>query len=196
MNAVFQPRISPDEFEEMSGVDHMELVDGVIREKGMGFESSFIQARLNKLLSTFVDDRLLGMVFEGEAGYRCFPHRPRLVRKPDVSFVRTGRFPNDRPPLGFSDLVPDFVAEVISPNDSSFEVQERLNDFLLVQVPLIWIVDPHTRTVQTYQPDRTIRRLTASEELVGDPVLPGFRVRVADLFPPPLPPETDSTSAE
>jgi Uma2 family endonuclease len=188
---IYKPTITPEEFEEMSGVDHMELVDGELREKGMGIESSFVQSRLNRLLGNHVEDHKLGMMLEGEAGYRCFPHRPRLVRKPDISFVRNGRFPNDRPPLGYTDLVPDLVIEVLSPNDSAFEVQERLNDFLLVQVPAVWMVDPHTRTVQVFRPDGTSRRLTAADELTGDPVLPGFRVRVADLFPPPLPDEPE-----
>ncbi len=192
---IYKPTITPEEFEEMSGVDHMELVDGELREKGMGLESSFVQTRLRRLVGNFVDERGLGMVFDGEAGYRCFPHRPRLVRKPDASFVRTGRFPNDRPPLGYTDLAPDLVVEVISPNDTSFEVQERLNDFLLAQVPLIWMVDPHTRTVHVYSLGEPFRRLTDGDELTGDPVLPGFRVRVAALFPPPLPPELEPSSA-
>lgn len=189
MNAIFKPLVTPEEFEEMPGVDHMELVDGHIREKGMGFESSFIQTRITKLLAVFVDEQDAGMVFDSEAGYRCFPHRPRLVRKPDASFVRSGRFPGDRPPRGFATLVPDLAVEVISPNDLACEVSERLNDYLLVAVPVVWLVDPHTRTIHTYLADGAIRRLTADQELVGDPVLPGFRVRVADLFPPPLPPE-------
>lgn len=192
---IYIPTITPEEFEEMSGVDHMELVDGELREKGMGIESSFVQSRINRLLGNHVEDHKLGMVLEGEAGYRCFPHRPRLVRKPDTSFVRNGRFPNDRPPLGFTDLVPDLVVEVISPNDTSFEVQERLNDFLLAQVPLIWLVDPHTRTVHVYALGEPFRRLTDGDELTGAPVLPGFRVRVADLFPPPLPSELEPNSA-
>lgn len=188
--------VSPEEFEEMLGVDHLELVDGEIREKGMGNLSSLVQSRINRRLGVFVEDRKLGEVFDGDAGYRCFLHRPGLVRKPDVSFIRNGRYPNNNPPLGFATIVPDLVVEVISPRDTSFDVQERLNDYLLVQAPAVWIVDPHTRTVHVYHADGTVRRLTAEQELTGDPVLPGFRVRVADLFPPPLPqaPELPPTS--
>jgi Uma2 family endonuclease len=187
MNAIFRPSITPDEFELMQGVDHMELVDGVIQEKSMGFESSFIQLRIGRLLSNFVEEHRLGMVFDSEAGYRCFRHRTKLVRKPDVSFVRTGRFPNNRPPLGFTELVPDLVVEVVSPKDLAYDISERLNDFLLAGVQLVWVVDPHTRTVQTYQPDGVCRRYSASDVLPGEPVLSGFRAQVADFFPPPLP---------
>lgn len=189
---IFKPAITPEEFEEMSGVDHMELVDGEPREKGMGFESSFVQTRITKLLANFVDEQDAGMVFDSEAGYRCFPHRPRLVRKPDASFVRKGRFPNDRPPRGFATIVPDLAVEVVSPNDLAYEVSERLNDYLLAAVPVVWLVDPHTRTIHTYTADGAVRLLTADQELTGEPALPGFRARVADLFPPP--PESEPAS--
>ncbi len=194
MTVLEMPLISPEEFEEMPGVDHLELVDGEIREKGMGNLSSLVQSRINRRLGVFVEERNLGEVFDGDAGYRCFPHRPGLVRKPDVSFVRNGRYPNNRPPLGFATIVPDLVAEVLSPRDMSSEVQERLADYLQVETPAIWIADPHTRTIHVYLADGTIRRLTAEQELTGEPVLPGFRVRVADLFPPPLPDASEPPS--
>jgi hypothetical protein len=36
-----------------------------------------------------------------------------------------------------------------------------------------------------FEPDRPPRFVVADELLEGDPVLPGFRVRPADLFPIP-----------
>jgi Uma2 family endonuclease len=179
--------ITADQFERMSGVKDHELIDGVLVEKIGGGERGFINGRLQWVIGEYVESKRLGFVMGGRAGYVCFPYRPRLVRKPDVSFVRNGRFPNDRPPRGFARLVPDLAVEVISPNDTYYEVEDRLNDYLLVGVPLIWIVNPDRRTVHVYTPDGTIRRLTAEQELTGEPLFPGFRVRVAELFPEPLP---------
>lgn len=197
MIVALKPPIEPDEFEEMSDTDGMELIDGDPQEKAMGFECGVVHARLMRLLGNYLDTNSLGLLSDDEAGYVCFPHRPRLVRKPDVSFVRNGRFPNDRPPRGFARLVPDLAVEVISPNDSYYAVEDKLNDYLLVGVPLIWIVNPDRRTVYTYTPDGTIRRLTAEQELTGEPLFPGFRVRVADLFPEPLPePQPDAPPAD
>lgn len=178
---------TPDEFERMPGVKDCELIDGVVVEKVGGGERGYINAQLLFAVGRYVELRRLGMVVGGRAGYICFPHRPRLVRKPDVSFVRNGRFPNDRPPRGFARLVPDLAVEVISPNDTYYEVEDKLNDYLLVGVPLIWIVNPDRRTVHVYTPDGAIRRLTAEQELTGEPLFPDFRVKVADLFPEPLP---------
>lgn len=185
--------LTPDQFERMSGVKDHELIDGVPVEKVGGGERGYVNARMMWAIGRYVSERSMGFVVGGRAGYVCFPHRPRLVRKPDVSFVRNGRFPNDRPPRGFARLVPDLAVEVISPNDTYYAVEDRLNDYLLVGVPLVWIVNPDRRTVHTYTPDGTIRRLTADQELTGGPLFPDFRVRVADLFPEPLP---ESSPAE
>ena len=195
MNMLLRPHLTAEEFEEMPDTDGAELIDGIPQEREMGSESSFVGGKVMEHLILAGASRN-GALFPADQGYICFPHRPRLVRKPDVSFVRNGRFPNGRPPRGFARLVPDFVAEVVSPNDTYYEVEDRLNDYLLVQVPLVWIVNPDRRTVHVYTPDGTIRRLTAEQELTAAPLFPGSRVRVADLFPEPLPePPSDAPPA-
>ncbi len=176
-----------DEFEKMSGVKHAELIDGNIVEKNGGGVCGSVAVKVAVKLGTFVDTNEAGYIFAGTAGYACFLHRGHLVRKPTVSFVRANRFPNNRIPLGLARLVPDLVVLVVAPEDLYCDVEDRLNDYQLAQVPMVWIVDPDTRSVYNYFADGTVRRLTAEQELAGDPVLPGFRVRVADLFPPPLP---------
>jgi Uma2 family endonuclease len=192
MNLLLRPMIEPEDFEAMPETDHCELVDGYIKEKEMGAESSSIQVLLSHLLIGHVMAGKLGWMFDSEMGFICFPHRPRLVRKPDVSFVRNGRFPRNRPPRGYARLVPDFAAEVVSPNDTYSDIEDKINDYLTVGVPLVWVVNPACRTVYTYTPDGAVHRLTADQELTGEPVFPGFRVKVADLFPEPLPLEPDS----
>ena len=59
------------------------------------------------------------MGLAGRRGYQCFPHDPGLVRKPDVSFVRYGRFPGGVLPEGWAKIPPDLAVEVVSPNDTA-----------------------------------------------------------------------------
>ena len=185
MNVLHKPVLTPDEFERMPGTDGFELIDGVPREKSMGAEASWVGIRIAHFLTVWSDAGRRGWVFGSEGGYVCFPHRPRLLRKPDVSFVRMGRFDDERPPTGYAPIAPDLAAEVVSPNDLYDEIEERVSDFLRAGVPLVWVVDPRNRSAHAYQPGGTFRRLTADDDLTGDPVLPGFRVRIADLLPPP-----------
>lgn len=196
MNVLHRPLITPDEFEQMSGTEGYELVDGELKEKGMGLESSWVQLRIGRLLATWAEAGGHGWVFDSEGGFRCFPHRPNLVRKPDASFVRLGRFKDDQVPGGHGHLVPDLAVEVVSPNDDYYKVEDKVNDYLLVAVPMIWVVNPPTRSVYVYVATGVIRRLAADDELIGDPILPGFRVKVAELFPPPAPPSAEPAADE
>ena len=47
---------------------------------------------------------------------------------------------------------------------------------------LVWIIDSHDRTVTIYRPGRPVETVNDTQELTGDPELPGFRVAVARLF--------------
>lgn len=189
----YPPRMTPEEFERWPDSDGLELIDGVVREKQMGAESSRIQAGISHRLHQVVYPSALGELFDSECMYQCFPSAPKRVRKPDVSLVLRDRLPDGQIPRGMFRIRPDLAVEVISLNDEYEEVDEKVADYFDAGVPLIWVVTPKTRTVLVYFADGTARRLGPADELTGDPVVPGFRVRVADLFPapaaaPPAPP--------
>ncbi|MGL6096169.1 MAG: Uma2 family endonuclease [Fimbriiglobus sp.] len=177
------------EFDRKSGTEGYELIDGRLEEKEMGSEASWIQNGLGSLLHVYVTAHKLGYVFDSEGSYACFPQKPGRVRKPDVSFVRYGRFDGERIPEGSITIPPDLVVEVVSPQEKAYKLDQKIMDFESVAVPLIWVVYPNRRGVQVRSAGN-IRELTAADDLTGDPVLPGFRVKIADLFPPagPVPP--------
>jgi Uma2 family endonuclease len=106
------------------------------------------------------------------------------VRKPDVSFIRRGRLPDERLPKGHVTIPPDLAVEVLSPNDLADEVDEKVKEYLEAGVLVVWVVFPKTRTVQIHRADGPIVKLTETDELSGEEVLPGFRCRVGEIFPP------------
>ena len=73
----------------------------------------------------------------------------------------------------------------MSPNDLADEVEEKKEEYLRAGVSSVWIVHPRTRTVTIYRADGSVTRLTDSDELCDESVLPGFRCAVAEIFPPP-----------
>jgi Uma2 family endonuclease len=161
-----------------------EFVDGRVQEKAMGLEASWVQGNLQARLAVWSGFGRLGFVCDSEGLYHCFPHSPEQVRRPDVSFIRRGRLPGDILPKGACPIPPDFLAEVVSPNEKATDLLAKVRDFRRVGVPLIWVISPDHRTVTVYCDGREDGERTAADELVGDPVLPGFRLPVADLFPP------------
>jgi len=177
--------LTPDELLALPDGDSYELIDGHPVEKHMGGESSFVGGRISHRLMQYQEQHPGGWVLPSDAGYRCFPGRPKLVRKPDVSFIRHGRLPGERIPRGDILISPDLAVEVVSPNDLYNEVDVKVSEYLDVGVSLVWVVNPEARTACVYRPDGTARRLRENDEIDGGDVLPGFRCRLAEFFPPP-----------
>jgi Uma2 family endonuclease len=174
--------LEPDDFLQLPDGDSYELVDGRLEEKKMGAESNEITGRLFFALGRHVLAQRLGHLFVAETGFRCFPNRPRLIRKPDVAFVASGRLVNEQTPKGDIPLAPDLVAEVVSPNDTYEEVEVKVNEYLGAGVRLVWVVSPTAKTVLVRRPDKTCTALDVNDTLTGEDVLPGFTCPVAELF--------------
>jgi Uma2 family endonuclease len=80
------------------------------------------------------------------------------------------------------DGVPLLAVEILSPSDTIDEINEKIDAYLSAGVPLVWIVDPYRRTVTIYRPQGPAGLVAEGQELSGEPVLPGFRVALAELF--------------
>jgi Uma2 family endonuclease len=105
-----------------------------------------------------------------------------VVRIPDVSFIAQARLPDGSVPEGFIPGAPDLAVEIVSPGDRAEEVYGKVREYLDAGARLVWVVWPRHRAVTAYPPDGQSRELREDDELDGGAVLPGFRVRVGDLF--------------
>lgn len=162
--------------------DGFEEIDGVWVEKAMGNPAVMVEANVLGPVRDFVRARKLGYVLGANGGYRMLPARPKLLRKPDVSFVAAGRLSPDEAKKSEWRLAPDLAVEVISPNDTADLVETKLDEYLQAGVRLVWVVYIPTRNVWAYCPDGTAKRYRADDTLTGEDVLPGFSVKIADLF--------------
>lgn len=174
--------ITPDDLLAMSNGDDYELVNGELVERHFGAQSSWIAANLIGLLGFIYGPKQPGHFFTTDCGYQCFPDEPERVRRPDVSFIRTGRFPGERVPRGYIHITPDLVVEVISPNDLASEIAVKVEEYLEAGVPLVWVISPDAETVTVHRADGTVTKLHTVDELSGENVLPEFRCQVSELF--------------
>ncbi len=106
-------------------------------------------------------------------------------RKPDVAFVSFARWPADRPILRVNawPVAPDLAVEVVSPTDKAFDVIEKVHEYFAGGVRQVWHVYSHTQQVFVFDSPTSVRVLTRGDELTAEPVVPGFRMAAADLFP-------------
>ena len=157
-----------------------ELVDGILVEKTVGLEESYVALKIGRLLGNFVEPRRLGLVVGPDGTIQLDIN---LVRIPDVSFfslkrLPRGEIPKDLVPL----LVPDLAVEVISRSNTPKEMAEKLQEYFAKGVRLVCYVRPRSPVVDVYTSRDHFTRLTASMRLDGGEVLPGFSVQVGELF--------------
>ena len=157
-----------------------ELVDGVLVEKGMGYDESRFAAWLLVHLGIFITQHDIGEILGADGMMRLFPG---LVRIPDVAFVSWARSPNPARKRGaIPDVVPDLVVEVLSKSNTRKEMERKLDEYFEAGVRLVWYVDPKARTVRVYTVRDDFRTLTTDDQLDGGDVLPGFRLAIAEWF--------------
>jgi Uma2 family endonuclease len=164
-----------------------ELVKGKIVPKGCeinpempaGALRGYITNRLNKLLSIFVDDNNLGATFAAETGFKLSEKGMHGV---DAAFVSNEKLAQFGIPENFFPAAPDLAVEVISPNNSVDEIQEKIEEYLLAGTKLVWIVYPKQKMIQVYRSSNVINVLREADALDGEEVLPGFQLPLSELF--------------
>ena len=177
--------LTADDLLTMSDGDRYEVVGGRLVEKHVSEDSDWISGEILSLIRDFTRSPRLGWVFGGERLFRCFPHDPTQGRRPDVSYLSAEKLPEGPSGRGITPVPPDIAVEVVSPGDIAYDLEEKLADYRSAGVPLIWVVYPNRRTVHVYAGGSEAPSvLHEPDVLTGGDVLPGFAVKVADLFPP------------
>ena len=140
-------------------------------------------------LDQFCEEHGLGMAWPADNGFQCFPHDPGSFGNPTSRSSDVGRLPGDVSPKGWIKIPPDLAVEVVSPNDRVYELDEKLADYRKVNVPLIWVIYPESRTVDVLPRRRLVRLVFEDDELSGEEVIPGFRCPLREILPPRGEPE-------
>ena len=158
-----------------------ELVKGELVEVPIaGYPHAQLVRALQRLLDRFVVEHRPGEVFGDGLGY-IIARDPDVVRVPDVSFIARERLPAQGI-QGFVPFAPDLAVEIVSPGDRAEELYGMVREYLAAGVRLVWVFWPKYRAVSVHAPGAPTRELGHDDELDGGDVLPGYRVRVSELF--------------
>ena len=158
-----------------------ELVRGELRPMMVPlYDHGFVVIEFGSRLLRFVRERDLGDVVT-EVGF-VFERDPDTLYLPDIAFVRADRRPSPDARRHHLEMAPDLAIEVLSPSNTANEIAEKVETYLRAGVRLVWLVNPTRQTVTVHTPDHVARTLFAADTLDGGDVLPGFSVRVGELF--------------
>lgn len=103
---------------------------------------------------------------------------------PDIAYVRRERLPLE-PDGRLADrfeAAPDLAVEIVLPEQSQFELVEKLSWCVQNGVHLGWLIDPDGEEIMMFRPNDIPRLLPRDGTLEGGEVLPGFRCPVAEVF--------------
>jgi Uma2 family endonuclease len=148
-----------------------------------GGETGSRNARLAVLLGVWAMKDGRGVAFDSSTGFDL-PNG--ATRSPDAAWVLRERLVKLTPQQKrkFLPLCPDFVIELQSPSDTLDDLQQKMEEYIDNGAQLGWLLAPDTQTVYVYRTGAAMEQLHAPAQLVGDPLLPGFVLNLAEIWDP------------
>jgi Uma2 family endonuclease len=161
--------VSLEEYLETSYRPDRDWIDGETKERNMGEQlHAIVQVFFAHLFKAHAKDWGIRALTEQRVQTSI-----KRFRIPDVCLVR-----RDAPLEPILHTPPILCIEILSREDRMSDIQERVEDYLAMGVPTVWVVDPSRRRAYTAIPSGILQpaptELTVSETEI--------RVPIADIF--------------
>ncbi len=157
-----------------------ELVDGTLVEKAVGTRESILAVAIIIRLGQYVEEHKLGLVSGADGPYRMLLGN---VRYPDVTFVPRSAFPGGKVPReAIWSVVPALAIEVLSESNTPKEIDRKLGELFALGCQCCWVIDPEDQTARVYTEPKAYSELQSDDTLLGDPMIPGFRLPLMEIF--------------
>lgn len=175
------PLITREELLTMGDIGPCDLVEGRIKTLSpTSPRHGIIEVRLSRLLASFVEPRRLGWVIGGGVGIYT-RRNPDMVRGADLAFYSRERLPSV-PPRGFLEVAPELGVEILSPEESWTEVQQKMEEYFSIGAERVWVVEPNQHQIIVFS-SPTQRVVLGEEEILrGEGVLTGLEILLAQIF--------------
>ncbi|HEX8128979.1 MAG TPA: Uma2 family endonuclease [Pyrinomonadaceae bacterium] len=138
-------------------------------------------AKLTFRLCQWAEQDGTGVCFDSSAGF-TLPNGAKV--SPDASWITKERYEalTEEEREQFAPLCPDFVIELRSKTDRLARLQAKMTEYVENGARLGWLLDPAARRVYIYRPGREAETLENPDTVAGDPVLPGFRLQLNEIW--------------
>ena len=166
---------------------HYEIIDGeVIPLASPTIKHQIVSRELFRRLDTQITAKRLGEILYAPLDF-VIRRAPVRTRQPDLFFLSRERLHDwahlqDQPRLEFA---PDLVIEILSPSDTYTYWSEKLQDYFVLGVPEVWLVDVDKRAIEVQVREAGGYRSLgwfAGEQAVASQVLAGLELKPAEVF--------------
>ncbi|MBW4629629.1 MAG: Uma2 family endonuclease [Brasilonema octagenarum HA4186-MV1] len=146
-----------------------------------GGETGKSNSTINAQIWLWNDQNQLGEVFDSSTGF-TLPNG--ADRSPDVSWVEKSRWDalTKEQKEKFIPLCPDFVIEILSPNDSLKKTQSKMQEYMENGCRLGWLINRKKQEVEISRPKQDVEVLKLPQTLSGENVLPGFVLNLQKIW--------------
>jgi len=165
-----------------------ELVDGErVEIPAMSKRAGRIATWLAMKLNAFAEPNQLGEAIVEFLVHLPLAEDPGRNRRPDISvfcYSHSKKESLQGPDENACDVIPDLAIEVTSPTDRAENQREKVLEYFRAGVRCVWVVYPRLQLVDVHESPTSVRVFGPDDTLVGDPILPGFQLRMTELFNP------------
>jgi Uma2 family endonuclease len=137
--------------------------------------------KIAQQLANWAEPDGTGEPFDSSAGF-TLPNG--ATRSPDASWIKLECWNalSEEQKASFAPICPDFVIELRSSSDTLSSLQNKMQEYIDNGASLGLLIDRKNRKVHIYRRDREPEILDNPDTVSGDPVLPGFVLRMANIW--------------
>jgi Uma2 family endonuclease len=166
----------PDEFDQNGNRIKDELIGGeIVKMPPASLLHDRVKSQIGFLLASYAHaHRELRLEVLIEAGARVSEYDTFV---PDIAVVSVDQMEGSARILQGP---PDLAIEIISPSETIKKITKKRQSYLQGGSRTVWLVSVESRSVAVYTPEGT--RQVMGDQLMEDPLLPGFSAPVSTFF--------------
>jgi Uma2 family endonuclease len=168
-----------------------EIIEGEIRmAPSPTVRHQKLVRRISNLLDEFVSRQNLGVVLLAPMDV-VIGKNPIHTRQPDVLYLSNERIAaagygqSEFDLLSRLEIAPDLVIEVLSPNESRRDMQDKLNDYHKIGVKECWLVSHEAETVEVIDlsgADNVVYAVYGIESSLTSKLLNSLSLEIKEIF--------------
>lgn len=101
------------------------------------------------------------------------------MRRPDVAYLTKEQIESANKG---TDVIPEFVIEIISGNDNINKVEEKIGEYYKAGIKVVWLIFPENKSVHVYTSRRDVKICIENDICSAAPILPEFEIGVDVLL--------------